>query len=62
MRIYIAVVQYPLAPLDDTQVVAFTDRAEAEKWVESVITNPDYRNGYSEGEMNWGIYEDEVTA
>jgi len=60
--VYVAVVQEPMAALDDaTYVKVFTDRDDADEWVDSFLAN----NYGHPGEipicdMNWCVYEKKV--
>ena len=60
MRIFIAVVQRPMAALDVTDVKAFRTYDEAERWIESLLADDDVREGFTVDEMNYHIYEQEV--
>lgn len=60
MKIYIAIVQCPLASLDDTAVEAFATRNEAERWANEKLDDDIARNGYSKDEMNWDVREMEI--
>ena len=62
MKIFIAVVQRPMAALDVTDVKAFRSYYEADRWIESLLADEDVREGFTVDEMNYHIYEQEVTA
>lgn len=62
MKIFIAVVQRPMASLDVTDVKAFRSYEEAERWMESLLADEDVREGFSVEEMNYHIYEQEVAV
>ena len=61
-KVYVAIVQYPMAPLDCTYVEVFRDWDSAQAWVDETIADPDARNGYSADEMNWDINERDLTG
>jgi len=60
--IYIAVVQYPMASLDETLVEVFSTRENAQRWLTEKLADEDNSNGYDEEQMNWEIYEREIYA
>ena len=61
-KVYVAIVQYPMAPLDCTYVELFRDRKSAQAWVDETLADPDARNGYSVDEMNCSIKERDLTG
>ena len=52
-KIYIGIVQYPMAALDETLVEVFNTFDEADKWVNESLSDEGNRNGYTVDEMNW---------
>lgn len=56
-KIYIAIVQRPMASLDETRVEVFRNIVEAQTWVDKQLADPEECEGYSEDEMNWDIIE-----
>jgi len=60
--IYIAVVQYPMASLDETLVEVFSTRENAQRWMTEKLADEGNRNGYDEDKMNFEIYEREIYA
>ena len=60
MKVYVAIVQRPMAALDDTMIAAFADMSSARSFVAECLWDREYREGYSLAEMNWTIEEREV--
>ena len=56
-KIYVAILQRPMASLDETNIEVFLNIAEAQEWVDRLLADDDAKGGYSEDEMNWGIFE-----
>lgn len=57
MKIYIAILQRPMASLDETRVEVFRNIAEAQYWVDKQLSDPEECEGYFKDEMNWDIIE-----
>lgn len=60
MKIYVAIVQRPMASLDETLVEIFTSRELADIWVDEQLKDVGYCCGYSQDEMNYDVIEKEV--
>ena len=60
MKVYVAIVQRPMASLDDTLVAIFPFEERAWKWIDMVLADERYCEGFNREEMNWDVFEREV--